>query len=157
MLSLNKVSMQDIKKIPWVCSLDYKNLLDFTWFTMKFHDHHLATVHACLRSRKKDPPRKNIFTNFLQEPLKDFLNPVLEKLPASLNFDTLYNRFRSFNARNMGSVDQRAAKLLAIKLWEWFDPGTTRIRADRFDQGRGRVADFFMRPPTLKASNFAAL
>ena len=57
----------------------------------------------------------------------------------------------------MGSVGQRAAKLLAIKLWEWFDPGTTRIRADRFDQGRGRVADFFMRPPTLTASNFAAL
>ena len=48
-----------------------------------------------------------------------------------------------------------AAKLLAIKLW--FDPGTTRIRADRFNQGRGHVADFFMRPPTLTASNFAAL
>ena len=78
-------------------------------------------------------------------------------LPASWNFDTLYNGFRSFNDRNMGSVDQRAAKLLAIKLWEWFNPGTTRIRADRFDQGQGHVADFFMRPPTLKASNFAAL
>ena len=78
-------------------------------------------------------------------------------LLASWNFDTLYNGFRSFNDRNMESVGQRAAKLLAIKLWEWFDPGTTRIRADRFDQGRGRVADFFMRPPTLTASNFAAL
>ena len=78
-------------------------------------------------------------------------------LPASWNFDTLYNGFRSFNNRNMGSGGQRAAKLLAIKLWEWFDPGTTRIRADWFDQGRGRVADFFMRPPTLTASNFAAL
>ena len=78
-------------------------------------------------------------------------------LPASRNFDTLYNGFRSFNDRNMGSVGQRAAKLLAIKLLEWFDPGTTQIRADWFDQGQGRVADFFMRPPTLKASNFAAL
>ena len=26
----------------------------------------------------------------------------------------------------MGSVDQRAAKLLAIKFWEWFDPRRTR-------------------------------
>ena len=57
----------------------------------------------------------------------------------------------------MGSVGQRAAKLLAIKLPERFDPGTARIWADCFDQSRGRVADFFMRPPTLKASNFAAL
>ena len=47
--------------------------------------------------------------------------------------------------------------LLAIKLWEWCNPGTTRIRADRFNQGRGCLADFFMRPPTLKAGNFAAL
>ena len=57
----------------------------------------------------------------------------------------------------MGSVGKRTAKLLVIKLLEWFDPGTTRIWADRFDQGQGRVADFFMRPPTLTASKFAAL
>ena len=57
----------------------------------------------------------------------------------------------------MWSVGQRATNLLAIKLWEWFDPGTTRTRADWFECGRGRMADFFLRPPTLKASNFAAL
>ena len=57
----------------------------------------------------------------------------------------------------MESVGQRAAKLPVIKLLEWFDPGTSRTRADWFECGRGRMADFFLRPPTLKASNFAAL
>ena len=46
----------------------------------------------------------------------------------------------------MGSVRQRAAKLLAIK-----HPGRS-VRP-----GPGRVADVFMRPSTLKASNFTAL
>ena len=31
------------------------------------------------------------------------------------------------------------------------------MRADRFEWGRGRMADFFLRPPTLTDSNFAAL
>ena len=31
----------------------------------------------------------------------------------------------------MGSVGQRAAKLPAIKLWKWFDPGPTRTQAER--------------------------
>ena len=34
----------------------------------------------------------------------------------------LFKRFRSFNPVNIGSVGQRAAKLLSIKLWEWFNP-----------------------------------
>ena len=55
------------------------------------------------------------------------------------------------------SIGQWAAKLPAIKLWEWFDPGCSRTRADRFECGRGWKADFFFRPPTLTASNFAAL
>ena len=40
-----------------------------------------------------------------------------------------FKRFRSFNAEKLESVDQRALKLLAIKLWEWFDPGCNRIWA----------------------------
>ena len=78
-------------------------------------------------------------------------------LLASWNFDKVWKGLRSFYAENLGSVGQRAAKLLTIKLWEWFDPGQSQIWADWFDQSRGRVADFFMRPPTLTASNFAAL
>ena len=78
-------------------------------------------------------------------------------LLASWTFDTVSKGFRSFNAENLGSVGQRAAKLQAIKVWEWFDPGRSRIRADRFEWGRGRMADFFLRPPTLTDSNFAAL
>ena len=37
---------------------------------------------------------------------------------------------RSFNAENVGSVDQRAAKLPVIKLWEWFDFAQNPTQAD---------------------------
>ena len=76
---------------------------------------------------------------------------------ASWTFGTVLKGFRSFNAENLRSADQRAAKLPAIKLWEWFDFARVRTRADWFKWGRGRMADFFMRPPTLKAGNFEAL
>ena len=62
-----------------------------------------------------------------------------------------------FFAKNLESVDQRAAKLPAIKLWEWFDRARTRTLADWFGWSRGRLADFFLRPSTLTVSNFAAL
>ena len=87
----------------------------------------------------------------------DRAKPILKILLASWTFYTIEKRFRSFNAKNLGSVCQRAAKWPAFKLWEWFDPGTTRIRADWFERGRGPSADFFLRPPNLKASNFVAL
>ena len=87
----------------------------------------------------------------------DRAKPTLKLLLASWTFHSFLKRFRSFNAENLGSVDQRAAKWPAIKLWEWFDPSTTRIRADWFERGRGRLADFFLWPPTLTAGNFEAL
>ena len=62
-----------------------------------------------------------------------------------------------FYAKNLGSVGQWAAKLLAIKLSEWLDRAGNRTEADWFKWGRGQLADFFLRPPTLIASNFAAL
>ena len=83
--------------------------------------------------------------------------PGLEILLASWTFDKVLKRFRSFNAENLGYVGQRDAKLPSIKLWEWFNPRRSRIWADWFKWGRGRPADFFFRPPTLTASNFAAL
>ena len=78
-------------------------------------------------------------------------------LLASWFFVYFFKRFRYFIAENLKSVGQRVAKWPAIKLWEWFDPGTTQIRADWFEGGRGQMADFFLRPPTLTASNFAAI
>ena len=62
-----------------------------------------------------------------------------------------------FFAENLGSVSQRAAKLPATKLWELLDRARNRTEADWFGWGRGRLADFFLRPPTLTACNFAAL
>ena len=54
----------------------------------------------------------------------------------------------------MGSVGQRAAKLLSVKGRERFNPGRSQTRADWFESGRGQMADFFLRPQTLTASNF---
>ena len=83
--------------------------------------------------------------------------PILKILLASWTFYTVENEFRSFTAKNLGSVGQRAAKLLAIKLWEWLDPRQTQIQANWFEWGQGRAADFFLRPPTLIVSIFKAL
>ena len=78
-------------------------------------------------------------------------------LLASWTFYTILKGFRSFNAENVGSLGQRAANLPAIKVWEWFDPGPPRTRADWFECGRGHMADFFVRPPTLTTGNFEAI
>ena len=83
--------------------------------------------------------------------------PILKMLLASWAFYIILKGFRSFNAENVGSVGQRAANLPAIKVWEWFDPGPPRTRADWFECGRGRMADFFVRPPTLTTGNFEAI
>ena len=82
---------------------------------------------------------------------------IFKMLLASWNFYIVLKGSRSFSAQNLNYAGQRAAKLTAIKLWEWFDPGCSRTRADRFECGRGWKADFFLRPPTLTASNFDAL
>ena len=68
-----------------------------------------------------------------------------------------FKKFRCFNAKNLGSVGQWAAKLPAIKLSEWLDRDRESNPSRLADWGRGRPADFFLRPPTLTASNFAAL
>ena len=44
-------------------------------------------------------------------------------------FDTIFKGFRSFNAENLGSVGQRAAKLLAIKLWALKDLNPLQIES----------------------------
>ena len=50
---------------------------------------------------------------------------------------------RSFNAKNLGSVGQRAAKL----------PAKSRLA----QVGPGPAGRLFLRPPNLTASNFEAL
>ena len=64
-------------------------------------------------------------------------------LLASWTFDTVEKKIRFLSTENLGSVDQSAAKLPAIKLWEWFDFARVRTQADWFEKGRGRQADFF--------------
>ena len=87
----------------------------------------------------------------------DRAKAIFKILLASWTFNTVWKGFRSFNAENLRSVGQRTAKLLAIKLWEWFGFARNRTEADWLKWRQGRMADFFLRPPTLTASNFAAL
>ena len=71
---------------------------------------------------------------YLISPMKmshfDRAKPTLKLLLASWTFYSFLKGFRSFNAKNLESVGQRAAKWLAIKLWEWFDFAQNRTRAD---------------------------
>ena len=60
----------------------------------------------------------------------------------------------------VGTVGQRAAKLPSVKLWEWIEPGQTQTRADALAHTSAvmaKEANFSLTPPTLTASNFAAL
>ena len=82
---------------------------------------------------------------------------TLKILIASWFLVCFFKKFRCFNAENLGSVGQWAAKLPAIKLSEWLDRDRESNPSRLADWGRGRPADFFLRPPTLTASNFAAL
>ena len=56
----------------------------------------------------------------------------------STAFDKVIKRFKSFNAKILKSLGHRTAKLQVNKLWEWFDPGQTRIRTKWFKWGRAR-------------------
>ena len=53
----------------------------------------------------------------------------LKMLIASWFLVCFFKRLQSFNDKNLGSVGQRAAKLPAIKLWEWFEGAGVRTRA----------------------------
>ena len=46
----------------------------------------------------------------------DRVNFTFKMLQSSWNFDTVFKKIRSFDAENLGSVCQRAAKLLAVKV-----------------------------------------
>ena len=78
-------------------------------------------------------------------------------LLASWTFYTILKGFRCFNAENVASVGERDAKLPAIKVWEWFDFAQVRTRADWFECGQGRMADFILRLPNLTTGNFEAI
>ena len=78
-------------------------------------------------------------------------------LAASWFLVYFYEQFRSFIAKNLKSVGQRAAKLPAIQLLEWFDRDRQLNPGRLADWGQGRQADIFLRPPTLTATDFAAL
>ena len=77
-------------------------------------------------------------------------------LLASWTFDTILKGSRSFNAENLESVGQRAAKILAFKVGGWKKilpigpPRAKRVRT-------WPIGRFFFQPPTLKANIFAAL
>ena len=76
----------------------------------------------------------------------DKAKTTFEMLLATWFLMCFFKRFRSFVAENLESVGQRAAKLPAIKLWEWFETVQASNPGTLADWGRGRLADFFLRP-----------
>ena len=101
------------------------------------------------------------YKRLLNEPYVDEVTLTMQNLPLKCYqplelFTQLKKGFRSLNAENFKPVGQRA-----VKLWEWFDVGLARTQAEcpctHFNCGMAEAADFFLRPPTLTASNFASL
>ena len=70
---------------------------------------------------------------------------TFKMLLASWTFDTIEKGNRSLNAENLKSKDQRASKLLAVKLWKCLDRARVRCLACSY---------YFQ---SLTASNFEAL
>ena len=76
-------------------------------------------------------------------------------LLASWTFDTVWKRFRSFNAENLGSVGQRVAKLLAIKLcactlFGFYGQRVCKRHLPRFENTRGQIILKVWWPVTLQ-------
>ena len=68
-------------------------------------------------------------------------------------FDIVFKKIRSFDAKNLGSVDLRAGKLLAVKardLKKSLPPDPGHTRTSRVYAGSNHIQ-------SLKAGNFAAL
>ena len=69
-------------------------------------------------------------------------NPALKRWQQIKLLIYIHRGFRAFHTGNIGSVVQRAAKLLSVKLWEWFRPGQSQTLANWFDKGQGQAAVF---------------
>ena len=78
-------------------------------------------------------------------------------LSASWTFDTIEKNFRSSNAENLESVDQRAYRLSNFEnnlTLGWLIPGLNALAHTL--AGMAKAADFPLRTQTLTASNFVA-
>ena len=78
-------------------------------------------------------------------------------LSASWNFEKLYNIFRSFNAKNLGSVGQRVAKLQALKVGDLKKKSAIRPRPHSNHSARIQIRPRLNHSQSLMAGNFAAL
>ena len=78
-------------------------------------------------------------------------------LLASWNFDTVLKRFRFFNAESLGSVSQRASKLLAVKVWGLKKKSASRPRPQSASLPRFEPRSRSNHSQSLMAGNFAAL
>ena len=78
-------------------------------------------------------------------------------LLASWTFNTVWKRFRSFNAKNLGSVCQRAAKLLAVKVGGLKKKSASRPRPQSASLPGFEPRSRSNHSQSLMASNFEAL
>ena len=82
-------------------------------------------------------------------------------LPASWTFKTIEKRIRSLNAENFEVFRSKGFKVAGCQTLKMIDcasgiePGPNAIAHNL--GGMAEAADFFLRTPTLTASNFEAL
>ena len=101
--------------------------------------------------------RSTIFIWQYSFTLRCLINIRIEIRVRSCWKNNKHTRFRSFNAKNLGSVGQRAAKLPAVKVGGLkkslpAGPGTTRTSQPRFESWRR-----LNHSQSLMAGNFVAL
>ena len=87
----------------------------------------------------------------------DGAKPTLKIRLASWAFHTILKRFRILNAENLGSVGQRAAKLLAVKVGGLKKKSAGRPRPHSNQSARVRFWSRSNHSQSLMASNFATL
>ena len=92
----------------------------------------------------------------------DRVKTILKIMLASWTFDTVWTGFRSFNAENLGSLDQRVAKLLAIKLcactlFSLYGQRVCNRLRPRFECARGQIILKVWWPVTLQSFDLPSL
>jgi len=80
-----------------------------------------------------------------------------DRTKNTLTFETVLKGFRSFNAKNLGSVGQRAAKLLAVKVGGLKKKSASRPRPQSASLLGFEPRSRFNHSQSLMAGNFAAL
>ena len=92
--SAHQPVFQDFSRYPWVCCLGFKDLLNFTWKTIKFHNCFYANENFLGFLERNKTKRMIVCTYQLKH--SRALKPTLDSLKAvwNLNFCANNNSFK---------------------------------------------------------------